>query len=304
MCIQLYRGSLKPESSGYGNPEGSRPVTNLYGIGPVETMKQGRQKGNQFPLSQKTLSIILGSLLGDGSLKINKHYKNARFSFRHGWKQRDYFFWKVEQLKEISGKKYWWIQKADGKSREKKLRYQSKALPALTELYRLTHKGNTKKIKRKWLNLMDELSLAVWWMDDGSIIANGRKGVFCSENFTKKEQKILSRYLRKVWGIETKVGRVQKEGEKYRLWFRSTNELKRFLRLILKYVQVESMLPKVVLLYKNPLLQQRWISEVAKHTGFSEEKIRKVVEGKKKRWKQYSASENDIVRSSPKGELK
>ena len=124
----------------------------LWGIDPVETMKQGRQKADFLPLSKTTLSVILGSLLGDGSLKINEHYRNARFSFRHSWDQRDYFFWKVRLLKEISGRKCWWIQKIDGKGKRKKLRYQSKALPVLTEIHKMTHKGNTKRIRRKWLN--------------------------------------------------------------------------------------------------------------------------------------------------------
>ena len=36
--------------------------------------------------------------------------------------------------------------------------------------------------------------------------------------------------------------------------------------------------------------------------GFSEKEIWEVVERKKKKWKKFATSENDIVRSSPKGE--
>lgn len=264
-------------------------------------MKQGRQKADNLPLSKTTLSVILGSLLGDGSLKINPNYRNARFSFRHSWNQKDYFFWKVNLLKEISGENCWWVQKADGKSKSKKLRYQSKALSALTEIYKMTHKGKTKRIKRRWINLMDELSLAIWWMDDGSIVANGRKGVFCTDGFTEKEQEILKKYLKKIWGVEVKIGRVNKKENRYRLWFRSTEEFKKFLRIILPFVRVESMLPKVILLYKDPLLQQRWISEVSSLTGFPLNVIDKALQEKKKKWKKYKTSENDIVRSLPKG---
>jgi hypothetical protein len=53
------------------------------------------------PLSDSCMSIILGSILGDGSLKIHKNYKNARFKFRHTICQKDYFFWKVSMIKEI-----------------------------------------------------------------------------------------------------------------------------------------------------------------------------------------------------------
>ena len=62
------------------------------------------------PLSKNVRDIILGSLLGDGSLAINPKYKSPRFSFRHSTKQKEYFFWKVEMLKEISGESCYWLQ--------------------------------------------------------------------------------------------------------------------------------------------------------------------------------------------------
>ena len=50
------------------------------------------QKGIGHDTSKlKEQAIILGSLLGDGSLKIHSGYKNARFSFRHSYKQQEYF---------------------------------------------------------------------------------------------------------------------------------------------------------------------------------------------------------------------
>jgi hypothetical protein len=45
---------------------------------------------NQISLSDCCKSIILGSILGDGCLKIYKGYKNARLSIRHSEIQRDY----------------------------------------------------------------------------------------------------------------------------------------------------------------------------------------------------------------------
>jgi len=239
-------------------------------------------------LSDRCKEVILGSLLGDGSLKIHKPYKNARFSFRHSIYQKDYFFWKVDQLKEISGNSHYWIQEKNSLGNTM-LRYQSLALPVLTELYYQTHKKNKLVIKRKWLNEMSELSLAVWWLDDGSIISNGRKGVFCTDSFSYKEQKILVRYLKVVWGIKAAIGKIKrfregKEKEYYRLWIRSSKELMKFLRIILPFVKIPSMLPKVLLLYKDSQLQQRWISEVSHLTGFSEKLIKKYIEEKKSKW--------------------
>ena len=246
------------------------------------------------PLSDRCKEVILGSLLGDGSLKIHKPYKNARFSFRHSISQKEYFFWKVEEMKGISSEQCFWEQGENGKDGwgKRKLRYQSLALESLTELYHLAHKKGEKgkiRIRRKWLNMLTPLSLAVWWLDDGSLVADSRQGVFCTDGFSYKEVLLLKRYLKKIWKIETKMGKVKRRPEKehYRLWIRSAEELKKFLRIILPYIPVKEMLPKVILLYKDSQLQQRWISEVCQLTEFSEKVIKEYLVKKKSKWKDF-----------------
>lgn len=232
-------------------------------------------------LSDRCKEIILGTLLGDGSLRIEKPYLNARLSFRHSIKYREYFFWKVKELKEISSSKCWWEQK-DGK-----LRYQSLALEGLTEIFKLTHRQGKLEIRRKWLNLMTPLSLAVWWMDDGSLIKNSRQGVFCTDNFDLKSQKILARYFYKVWQIRVRIGKTRRKRGYYRLFIRSTEMLKKFLKIILPHISVEQMLPKVIILYKDSQLQQRWISEVLQLTGFKKEIIEKYLKEKQNKWRNF-----------------
>ncbi len=242
-------------------------------------------------LSDQCKEIILGSILGDGSLRIHKPYTNARFSFRHSIHQKEYFYWKAEQLKEISGNEYFWEQNADGFG-GKKIRYQSRALGTLTDLYRLTHKKNKLWIRRKWLNLLTPRSLMVWWLDDGSIIGNGRRGVFCTDCFSYEDQKILVQYLKKVWGINVTIGKIirVREGvtkEYYRLWIRSSETLQKFLRIILPHLKVHSMLAKVMILYRDSQLQQRWISEVSTLTGFPLAIVGKYAIEKRAKWKNF-----------------
>ncbi len=245
------------------------------------------------PLSDSARAVILGSLLGDGSLKIQNKYANANIQIRHSEIQKDYLMWKAEALQEIAGDRSVGVQEADGYSKNKKWRFQSLRTPALTELHNFTYDHNTLHIKRKWLNQMTALSLAIWWCDDGSLIGYGaRKGVFCTDGFDKASVEILARYLGVVWNVRAivaPVGRKQdgKQEQYWRLWIRSQEELKKFLRIILPYIPVSSMLSKTLLLYKDSQFQQRWISEVVSLSKFSEAVVMAEYEKKKAKWNTY-----------------
>lgn len=228
-------------------------------------------KLKQISLSDQCKAIILGSILGDGSLKIQKNYKNARFFIRHSQVQEEYFLWKTEALQEISTRGSIQYSEKSGYSQNKKLLFQSRALPQLTEIYKVTHSSeqNRLKIQLEWLNNLTPLSLAIWWLDDGSIISLGRKGVLCTDGFYENSVQLLANYLKLTWGINAHVGPIRRDRKYgnytkklyYRLWF-GTEELKKFFRIILPYIPVKSMLRKTMLLYKDTKIQQRWISEM------------------------------------------
>lgn len=244
------------------------------------------------PLSSRTKEIILGSLLGDGSIAISKKYKNARFSFRHSQKQKGYFFWKERELKEISSRRSWWLQQDsfghDGWGGPK-YRYQSKALPALTDIHRLVcvrPKNSKVKVRRRWLNQLSELSIAIWWQDDGSLVSDTRQGVICTDGFSLEEIKILERYLKKIWKINVSIGRVANT-DRYRLWMRSTQELAKFLKIIIPYVYAECMLYKILLCYKNIDYQERWISEIVSRGNFPKGTVRRILEERKRTLKNF-----------------
>lgn len=247
-------------------------------------------------LSVPCRQIILGSLLGDGSLKIHPEYRNARFAFRHSEKQSEYFHWKVSQLNEISSDKSVWLQSPGNGdfSRNDKWRYQSRALPELTAIYNETSDNHRLRIRRRWLNKLSPLALAIWWMEDGSLIGReARRGVLCTDGFQEAEVHLLSDYLKVVWDIETHVSPAGRP-DQFRIWLRSTGELKKFLRIVIPHIPVASMLAKVILLYRDSDLQQRWISEVQQLSLFDYETIHDALEAKKQKWSAF-ASDKDIV---------
>lgn len=195
---------------------------------------------DQISLSDCCKSVILGSILGDGSLKKYKGQKNPRLSIRHSIINKEYLLWKMEFLTELNSPKSLLTQDPHGFSKNEKLLYQSKCHEELNKLYNLTYKNNQLAIQRKWLNRLTPLSLAVWWCDDGSLIGNRKKGVLCTDGFDEKSVILLSRYLLKVWDIKTRVGNVKKvyKGKEKlypRIWI-STNELKKFIEIIKDHV--------------------------------------------------------------------
>lgn len=216
---------------------------------------------------------------------------NARLSIRHSFKQKEYFDWKAEKLQEMTSPKSVQISlramKGAKRSQNKKLLFQSRALPSLTLLYDHMYKQKRLVIRRRWLNQMTPLSLAIWWCDDGSLIGGGRQGVLCTDGFDEKSVQLLARYLEKVWNIRVRVGPIRRnrrheveaqaasacashrqvaevnysKQEYFRLWF-TNEELKKWLCLLMPHIPVPSMVYKWFLVYKDSQFQQRWISEM------------------------------------------
>lgn len=273
-----------------------------------------REKEQWEKLSDRVRALLIGLALGDGSVKVAKGYKNARMQFRHSIKQTDYFMWKRDILRpEVSVDKTSHAENKDtilqektgeGEYGTKKWRYCSQAHEALTYLNRLTYEGSSKVIRRSTLNRMTPLSLAVIWLDNGSLVAKGRQGVLCTDAYTEEEVKILGQYIKVVWGIGTTAYIVKEKGkpklkkdgaERWRLRMSTIEDLEKWLKLIMPHIEVKAMIKKIMLRWPDAERQQRWISEIVRLTKFTREEV----EGE---WKTVSEkAENDIVHSESEG---
>lgn len=235
-----------------------------------------RKRLSNLSMSSACKEVLLGTLLGDGSLKINKGYKNARFACRHSIKQQCYFDWKVGQLNELASSRAVHLQMPSKGSygSTPMLKFQTLTSEDLTVVHSVVTKKNKMCIQRRWLNHFTPLSLMCWWLDDGTLIRLRRQGVFCCEGFSKKEQLILVQFLKAEWNVVSRVVThkiVQKDKNKnivnsysaYRIKINAV-QLKKFLRIILPHIPCEGMLYKVCLTYSDCNLQQRWITELKK----------------------------------------
>ncbi len=113
-------------------------------------------------LSQVQMSVVIGSLLGDGYLRIVPGRSNAFLEINHSYQQKEYVDWKYDYLRSIT-KNAPIMRKGNGNRMA--YRFFTRQLPQLTKLYLKFYKDGKKSIPNISI---DPLSLAVWYMDDGS----------------------------------------------------------------------------------------------------------------------------------------
>ena len=158
-------------------------------------------------LTQLQLSVIIGSILGDGYVRIIRGRKDAFLEINHSIKARDYVDWKYSILKNIcvSGPKKRIIDE-----RRTAYRFYTKQHSEISAWLKKFYK-NGKKIIPSSLKL-DPIILAVWFMDDGS--KSRQYDVYLNtQQFTMNDQKTI---LAKLRGLGIKA-RLNKDKKYYRV---------------------------------------------------------------------------------------
>lgn len=113
-------------------------------------------------LTQFQRSLIIGTLLGDGYVRIVPGRKDAFLEVNHSYSQREYVDWKYEMLKNVV-RGLPKLRKGNGNRFA--YRFYTRALPEITELYHNFYQSGTKIVP---LLKLDSITLAIWYMDDGS----------------------------------------------------------------------------------------------------------------------------------------
>ena len=192
----------------------------------------------QHRLSPQQWQVLLGGLMGDSALSPTKSGHGARLRWGHGVKQEAYGDWKESLFGNID---VW-------KSRNDKgaVFYDMTPLAELAELRRVVYMGDGKKaITTEYLKALTPLSLAIWFMDDGTFTLRS-KGVqartaggsgrvqFCVEALSEGSRDRLVEYLRDTHGFDTS-WRLAGARKMAVLTF-ATASSRRFLRLVAPYV--------------------------------------------------------------------
>ncbi len=155
-------------------------------------------------LSDQQWEVILGSLMGDGSLSPTRSGHGARFRYGHGAKQAEYAEWKASLFSNVHVSR---STNAKGA-----VFFDLEPMPELAELRHAVYVGGKKVLSEDYLKQLTPLSLALWYQDDGSFDlrtvgrqqrtegGSGRSEI-CVEAFSPGSRDRLVEYLADTWSI-------------------------------------------------------------------------------------------------------
>ena len=159
-------------------------------------------------LSDFQWEVLRGTLMGDGSLSATRSGHGARFRYSHCDKQTPYADWKALLFSNLDYSRH---VRDDGV-----VTYDFTPLPELAPLRHGVYAGQKKVFDDDYLKQLSPLSLALWYMDDGSFSIRSKgvqhrtsgltgRATICIEAMEPATRERLVAYLADTWGIHAKL---------------------------------------------------------------------------------------------------
>ncbi|HEU0023928.1 MAG TPA: recombinase RecA [Thermoleophilaceae bacterium] len=143
----------------------------------------------QYALSEDQMKLIVGSLLGDGSLRYTSDH-NAHFRVGHGERQRDYCEWKQSMLAPFANK----IGRTGNG-----IGFDTIPMRQLATLRDTVYAADGRKtVSTELLSEFDERALAAWYCDDGSFGGNYKrwghgKATICVAGLSSEDRELVAK---------------------------------------------------------------------------------------------------------------
>ena len=170
-------------------------------------------------LAEIQKAIIIGCLLGDGAMRCKT---NALLEINHSLHQKSYVDWKYSKLQNLvaTGPKA-----RKGKGVRFAYRFVTRSLPELTQIYKRFYSDNGKVIPVELK--LHPLTLAVWFMDDGS--KSYRSAYLNTQKFNVDSQRRLIELLMRQHDIKAYLNK-DKIYYRLRIAVGSVDKLKRLIK--------------------------------------------------------------------------
>ena len=161
---------------------------------------------NDFKLSRIQKDILVGTLLGDASLKMRK--VDARLCIKHSLNQLALVENKRKIFRNIVNMGISKFSQRVGKKNYQFAEFASLTHSDFTKYYVLFYPKGKKVVPKKIRLMLEPISLAYWIMDDGSPEYSGVS--IQTHSFSKKEVNLLIDVLKEKFGLESNIRRNKK----------------------------------------------------------------------------------------------
>lgn len=215
----------------------------------------------QKSLSKEQKRLLVALLIGDGTISSNYVFKLS-----HSIEQKEYLEWKVSLLNKF-GIKNNGIKEyisSCGYNFGKRVLYSQMSLHSTIKALRRSIYIPKKTITRRLLNWLDELGLAIWYMDDGFININEseqrhgsvQRNIRISTCVDEQTCNIMIDYFKEKWSVEFRP--FLEKSKLYSLATRTNNDTDKFIEIIKPYIeQVPSLLYKI----RKSLTKEEFIAQ-------------------------------------------
>ncbi len=227
-------------------------------------------------LSRQQRDILVGLMLGDGNLEFNG-YRGARLQVKQSEERKEYVFWLYSQFAHIT--------KTPPQQRQdtKQWYFGTRFFENFEEMRNSFYANRKKVVPANITELFQSpLTLAVWFMDDGRLDYRAKSHYayhISTDSFTEPEVEVLQKLLLERFGIMARTYLSLCRGKKYPKLYIGKNGRDLFTKTVAPYI-----LP--CFRYKLPPDQQSVYLDPSETT----------------RRAPSFAMDDDIVRSSPRGE--
>ncbi len=183
-------------------------------------------------------SLIVGSMLGDATMRMGEGAVNANFKIEHGLMQKEYVMWKYEILKPLvlTQPNLSFRYKENGLRYAKSWWFRTIRHRLFTEIYvrfytRNGYKCGKKIISEEIKDAINPVVLAVWIMDDGSY-SRGKIDI-STYSFSLPEIQLLQAALVSKYDIHSNFYKDRNKG--FRMYF-NIQETKKIVKVIYPYI--------------------------------------------------------------------
>jgi recombination protein RecA len=159
-------------------------------------------------LSSFQWEVLLGGLMGDAALSPTRSGSGARLRWGHGARQAEYGDWKASLFANVNVSR--------STNDRGAVFHDVQPLPELVELRAAVDVGGTKVFGHDYLKRLTPLSLAVWYMDDGTFTLRSKalqertrdgsgRSEICVQAMSPDTRERLRAHLADTWGIQARL---------------------------------------------------------------------------------------------------